>query len=194
MLFQVRRCSQECLEKVFKLINSSTVIKEASKLVMSMLKTYMPLALELSTIGASVGSKDELLSEPKNVEVLHMLNMLKLIVPFLSVKTRSKVLSELEKLLKCQFSALTRHILKIIETCFDTTRVDVIAPITENIVVSLSSYISLGEKNSLDTLKSASTLLKRSIDILCAGESSSYIKSLSLVCDSVAGTCLIYFV
>ena len=161
---------------------------------MSMLKTYMPLAVELSTLQASANSKDDLLSEPKHVEVLHLLNMLKLIVPFLSMKTRSKLLLEVEKLMKCQFSALTRHILKTIETCFDTARVDVIAPITENIVVSLSSYISLGEKKPLDTVKSAATLLKRSLDILCAGKSSSYIKSFALVCDSVAGTWLIYFV
>ncbi|PON31520.1 Coatomer beta subunit [Parasponia andersonii] len=176
---KVRRCSQECLEKVFKSIHSSAVTKEASKLVFSMLKMYMPLAVELSTLGATVG--------PKNVEVLHMLNLLKLIVPFLSMKTRSKVIWELEKLMKCQFTALTRHILKTIETCFDTARVDVISPSAENIVVSLSSYISLGEKNPVDTVKSATTLLQRSLDILCAGESTSYIKSLSLVCDSVAG-------
>ncbi|XP_030493685.2 uncharacterized protein LOC115709666 [Cannabis sativa] len=183
---KVRRCSQECLEKVFKSIHSSTVIKEASKLVMSMLKSYMPLAVELSNLRGSDGSKDDLLSEPKNVEVLHMLNMLKLIVPFLSMKTRSKVLSDVEKLMKCQFSLLTRHILKTIETCFDTVKADVIAPSTEDVVVSLSSYISLGEKNPADTVKSAVTLLKRSLDILRTGEASSYIKCLSLVCESVA--------
>ncbi|XP_024027240.1 RRP12-like protein isoform X3 [Morus notabilis] len=184
---KVRRCSQECLEKVFKSITCSAVTKEASKLVMSMLKTYMPLAGELGKSGALAGSKDDILSEPKNVEVFHMLNMLKLIVPFLSMKTRSKVLSEVDKIMKSQFSAFTRHILKTIETCFETSSVDAIAPKTEKIVVSLSSYVSLGDKNPLDTVISATTLLKRSLDILRAGESSAHVKNLPLVFDSIAG-------
>ncbi|KAL5539474.1 hypothetical protein UlMin_042962 [Ulmus minor] len=184
---KVRRCSQECLEKVFKSINSSSVIKEASKLVMSMLKTYMPSAVELSNSGASVGPKDDTSAEPKNVEILHMLNVLKLIVPFLSMKGRSKVLSELDELMRSQFSALTRHILKTIEVCFETSSADVITSVTENIMDSLSSYVSSGDKKPSDTVMSATTLLKRSLDILRAGESSSYVKNLPIVCDSVAG-------
>lgn len=155
--------------------------------MMSMLKTYMPLAGELGKSGALAGLKDDILSEPKNVEVFHMLNMLELIVPFLSMKTRSKVLSEVDKIMKIQFSAFTRHILKTIETCFETSSADAIAPKTEKIVVSLSSYVSLGDKNPLDTVISATTLLKRSLDILRAGESSAYVKNLPLVFDSIAG-------
>lgn len=162
--------------------------------MMSMIKTYMPLAVELSTSGASDGSKEDMLLEPKNVEVLHMLNMLKLIVPFLSMKTRSKVLSEVDKIMKSQFSALTRHILKTIEICYETSSVDAIAPMTEKIVASLSSYVSLGDENPSDTVISATSLLKRSLHILRAGESNSYNKNLPLVFDSVAGIFLICFV
>ena len=157
--------------------------------MMSMLKSYMPLAVELSNSGASAESTEETPSEVKNVEVLHMLNLLKLIVPFLSMKTRSKVLSEVSKLMKDQFSAVTRHVFKIIETCFETSKADVIAPMTENVLVSLFSYISLRDKNPSDTIISAITLLKRSLDILRAGESSSYAKNIPLVCESLAGIC-----
>nr|XP_015898209.2 RRP12-like protein isoform X1 [Ziziphus jujuba var. spinosa] len=182
---KVRRSSHDCLEKVFKTIQCSTVIKEASKVVLSMLKNYMPLAIGLSS--STVGTNDDILSKPQNLEVLHMLNVLKLTVPFLSVKVKAKVLSQVHKLFSSQFSALTRHILKIIEACFETSRVHVIAPETEKILVSLSSYVSLGDKIPLDTVMAAANLLKRSLNILRDGESSSYVKNLPLVCNSLAG-------
>lgn len=187
-MLQVRRSSHDCLEKVFKTIQCSTVIKEASKVVLSMLKNYMPLAIGLSS--STVGTNDDILSKPQNLEVLHMLNVLKLTVPFLSVKVKAKVLSQVHKLFSSQFSALTRHILKIIEACFETSRVHVIAPETEKILVSLSSYVSLGDKIPLDTVMAAANLLKRSLNILRDGESSSYVKNLPLVCNSLAGTFL----
>ncbi|XP_060668704.1 uncharacterized protein LOC107431734 isoform X2 [Ziziphus jujuba] len=185
VVLEVRRSSHDCLEKVFKTIQCSTVIKEASKVVLSMLKNYMPLAIGLSS--STVGTNDDILSKPQNLEVLHMLNVLKLTVPFLSVKVKAKVLSQVHKLFSSQFSALTRHILKIIEACFETSRVHVIAPETEKILVSLSSYVSLGDKIPLDTVMAAANLLKRSLNILRDGESSSYVKNLPLVCNSLAG-------
>lgn len=186
-MLQVRRCSHDCLEKVFKSIQCSIVIKEASKAVLSMLRKYMPLAVGLSTTRTRNGSKDDISSKSQNLEVLHMLNLLTLTVPFLSVKVSAKVLSEVEKLLSTKFSALTRHILKTIEACFETSRADLIAPETEKIVVSLSSYVSLGDKNPSDTVIAVATLLKRCLEVLRAGESNSYVKNLPLVCNSLAG-------
>ncbi|XP_065616181.1 uncharacterized protein LOC136061798 [Quercus suber] len=45
---KVRRCAQDCLVKAFKSFKSSGVNKAASKLVLSMLKNNMPLAVKLS--------------------------------------------------------------------------------------------------------------------------------------------------
>ncbi|XP_017977564.1 PREDICTED: RRP12-like protein isoform X2 [Theobroma cacao] len=182
---KVRRCAQEYLEKVFKSFQSSIVIKEASKLVLSLFKKHMPLALTLSTIKSGDDSKDETLSKPENLEVLHMLDLVKLAVPYLSAKVRLKILSELRKLMSSEFSSLTRNIHKTIEVLFGNSNVEAIIPEMENIIVSLASYVS-GEKNPVDTLISASTLLKCALDKLHAGESNSWMKNVPLVFGSLA--------
>lgn len=176
---KVRKCSQDCLENVFKSLQSRTVIKEASTLVLSMLKDYMPLAVKLSASRTSDG--------PKNLDVLHMLNVVKLTIPFLSAKVSSKLLSEINKLMGPRFSELTRHVFQIIEVLFESSRADFIVSKTEATIASLISYVSLGNKNPSDTVMSAATLLKYSLSILHTGESTSLIKNLPLVCGSVAG-------
>lgn len=178
---KVRKCAQAFLERVFKSFQSTTVTKEASKLVLSLFKSYMPLAVRLNSLKTVDGSK------PENLEILHMLGVLKLIVPYLSVKVGLKILLELLKLMNAQFSALTRHILKIIEALFETSRVEVIIPEADNIINSLSSYVLLGEKNPADTVICAATVLRGTLDKLDAGERSAWIRNLPLVFRSVAG-------
>lgn len=185
-MLQVRRCAQEYLEKFFKSFQSSDVMKEASKLVLSLLKRHMSVALTLNPIKSADDSKDETLSNPEHLEVLHMLNVLKLTVPFLSATIRLKILSELCKLTSSEFSILTRNIHKTIEVFFRNSNAEAIIPATENIIVSLSSYVS-GEKNPIDTLISAATLLKCAVDKLYAVDSNSWMKHTPLVCDSLAG-------
>ncbi|XP_022766661.1 RRP12-like protein [Durio zibethinus] len=182
---KVRRCAQEYLEKVFKSFQSSIVIKEASKLVLSVLKKHMPVALTLSTIKSGDDSKDEKLSKREHLEVLHMLNVLKLTFPYLSAKIRLKILSELCKLISSEFSTLTRNVHKTIEVFFENSNVESIISEMENIIVSLASYVS-GEKNPVDTLIPASTLLKCAVDKLHAVESNSWMKNVPLVCGSLA--------
>ncbi|KAJ9695853.1 hypothetical protein PVL29_011032 [Vitis rotundifolia] len=178
---KVRKCAQAFLERVFKSFQSTMVAKEASKLVLSLFKNYMPLAVRLNSSKTVDGSK------PENLEILHMLGVLKLIVPYLSVKVGLKILLELLKLMNAQFSALTRHILKIIEALFETSRVEVIIPEADNIISSLSSYVLLGEKNPADTVICAATVLRGTLDKLDAGERSAWIRNLPLVFRSVAG-------
>ncbi|RVW16573.1 hypothetical protein CK203_069386 [Vitis vinifera] len=180
-ILPVRKCAQAFLERVFKSFQSTTVTKEASKLVLSLFKSYMPLAVRLNSLKTVDGSK------PENLEILHMLGVLKLIVPYLSVKVGLKILLELLKLMNAQFSALTRHILKIIEALFETSRVEVIIPEADNIINSLSSYVLLGEKNPADTVICAATVLRGTLDKLDAGERSAWIRNLPLVFRSVAG-------
>ncbi|XVE61118.1 hypothetical protein DITRI_Ditri06bG0014200 [Diplodiscus trichospermus] len=183
---KVRRCAQEYLEKVFKLFQSSIVTEEASKSVLSLLKKHMHVALILSTIKSADDSKDENLLKPEHLEVLHMLNVLKLTVPYLSAKIRLKVLSELCKLTSSEFSILTRNIHKTIGAFFGNSKFEANIPEMENVIVSLASYVSR-EKNPVDTLISAVTLLKCAVDKLHAVESNSWTKNVPLVCGSVAG-------
>ena len=190
---QVRRCAQDCLDKAFKSFKCSAVVKAASKLVLSMLKNHMPLAVKLCSLRVEDGSKDDTLSKPEHLEILYMLSVVKISVPSLSAKVSSKVISEMLKLLNSEFSVLTRHVLQVIEVFFETSRVELIALEMEKIVVLLISYLSLGDKNPVDTDMSAATLLKRAMDILHDGESSLWIKNLPLVCGSLAGMLLVKF-
>lgn len=184
-LLQVRKCAQVCLERVLKSFHSISVTKKASKIVFSLFKSYMPLAVRLnSSINAS---------KPENLEILHMLGVLKLIVPHLSVKVSLKILLELLKIMNAPFSALTRHILKIIEALFETSRVEVILPEADNIISSLSSFMLLGGKNPADTIICAATLLRGTLDKLKAREQSSWIRNLPLVFRSVAGISFLLF-
>ncbi|KAH9648509.1 NUC173 domain-containing protein [Citrus sinensis] len=185
---KVRRCAQDCLEKVLKSFQSSTVIKAASKLINSLFEKYIPLAITLCTSGTVDGSKDEMLLKPDHLEVLYMLNVVNLIVPRLSVKVRLKILSELCKLMTSEFSPLTRHIFKGIEAFVETSRVEVVIPEMENIIVSLASYVSLKKRNPVDTVMTATILLKSCMEKLLNGETRSlWTKNVPLVFGALAG-------
>lgn len=183
---KVRKCAQDCVVKVFKSFESSTVIKEASKLVLSSLKGYMPLAVEINASAVLDGSKDEI-SKPEHLEVIHMLTLLKHIVPYLSVKVSLKVLQQLHKLMNSHFTALTRHIFSVIEAIFETSKAEVVILQAENIIKPLTSYVNMGAKNPNDTILSAASLLKSALDKLQTGEVSKWIDNLPLVFDSIAG-------
>ncbi|PIA48369.1 hypothetical protein AQUCO_01400761v1 [Aquilegia coerulea] len=183
---KVRRCAQVCVEKLFKLLPRGSV-KEASKVVLSLFKSYMPRAMELNDGKFVDGSKREVLSKPEYLEVVHMINLLKLIVPYLSKKVSQKILSELCKLLTCQFSTVTRHLFSVLEVLFQTSEADVIVPEAENIIVTLASYVSTGEKNPMDTVMSASSLLKNIMGKLHGVEPNMCTRKLPLVFESIAG-------
>lgn len=184
---KVRRSAHECLEKVFKSFRSSSVVKEASKLVFSLFKNYMPVALTLSESRIFDESKEETLSKLEHLEVIHMLNLLKVTVPYLSVKISSKVLPELVKLLRSDFSVLTRQIFQNIEAFFVSSSDEVTGPQQENIIDSLSGYLSLGQKNPVDTVLSAATLLRTILNKLRAGGSSSWTSNGHKIFGSTAG-------
>ncbi|XP_077241688.1 ARM repeat superfamily protein [Tasmannia lanceolata] len=184
---KVRKCAQVYVEKVFKSFHDFVIIEKVSKVVWSFFKSYMPLATEIGATTIVDGSKSEMMAEPKHLEVLHMLNALKLIVPTLSTKFIVKISSNLYKLLGCQFSPLTRHILNIFEALFGCSRPEVLVSEADNVIILLASYVSSGEKNPTDTLLSASTLLKRALDELYVAEPDIWIKNLPLVFGSVAG-------
>ncbi|CAI8602125.1 unnamed protein product [Vicia faba] len=153
---KVRRCALESLDKFFRSLESSAVIKEASKLVLSELKRCIDLTLKLSASRTADECKDKGTSKHEHSEVLHI-------------------------------SALTRHVLKTVEAVFETSRVRVIDLEIEDIVVSLASFVSLGDKNPLDTVIFAANVLKLAMDLLYTGQSSLWIKNLPLVCQSMIG-------
>ncbi|XP_019453105.1 PREDICTED: RRP12-like protein [Lupinus angustifolius] len=184
---KVRRCAQESLEKVFRSLQSPNVIKEASKLVLSVLKSSIALAKKLTSSKTVDELKDDMISKNENLEVLHVLNVVNLAAAHLSTKVIPKVLLEVHKLFNSQNMALSRHILKTIEAILVASTVRNIVLEINDIVVSLASFVSLRDKNPLDTVILAATLLRLTMDLLYTGKSSLWIKNLPLVCKSVIG-------
>lgn len=193
---QVRRCAQICVERIFKSVQCSVVIKDASNSVLSLLRIYLPLTVELNALRTMKGSTDESLSKSEHLEVLHMLNVVRLIVPCLSVNVRQKVLSEMLNLLSSEFSAVTRHIFNVIEAILETSSLELPLEEVEEIIISLAAYISLVEKNPMDTVMSAASLLKCFLEKVRGEEFSTWSRCFSLVVKSLAGLgfCIYYIV
>lgn len=184
---QVRKCAQDCVVQVFKSLKSHAVTSEASKSVLSLFQGCMPCAFEISASGDMDASKEEILSKPEHLDVVHMLTLLKHILPYFSVKVSLTITSQLHKVMNSHFSALTRHIFGVIKAVFETRKGEVVILEAENIIKSLKSYISLGERNPSDTVLYAATLLRSALDKLQAGETSKWIHNLPLIIGSVAG-------
>ncbi|CAA7037459.1 unnamed protein product [Microthlaspi erraticum] len=184
---KVRRCAQECLEKLFGSLRSATVIKEASDTVYALLEEYKPVLSELSSTKIEEGSKVESTLKSENAEAAHVLNVLSATIPFLSGEVSSRVFSELCSLMASQFSPLTRQILKAIDAIFKNLEDTLIVPEIEGVIASLTSYLSLHEKNPADTIVHVTNLLKSSLEKAESVEPTLCLKKLPLVCGSLAG-------
>ncbi|KAI0497430.1 hypothetical protein KFK09_020654 [Dendrobium nobile] len=157
---KVRRCAQSCLEELSKNCRSSSIVKKTSKVVHRMHRKYIVLVKNSYSIEPTNAAPNNATSKPEHLEALHMLNVLNTMLPYISDKIRMKILSDSYELLGCHFSWLTRHILRILEALLEQSDVKVLVPKAENVMSALTSYVSSAEKNPVDTIVSASSLLK----------------------------------
>ncbi|XP_019154612.1 PREDICTED: RRP12-like protein isoform X2 [Ipomoea nil] len=146
----------------------------------------MSLAIKMSAPDAVDGFKDDCLSKSGPQEVLHTLNLMKTIAPYLSVKVRQKVLTQLLKLISSRNSDLTRHVFDNVGVILDTPKVEMVAPDSENILKLLVSYMSCLE-NPTENILVAATLTKQIIKKLYASEISGCSSHLDLVIGSITG-------
>ncbi|VVB11942.1 unnamed protein product [Arabis nemorensis] len=184
---KVRRCAQECLEKLFGSLRKSNVKKEASYTVYGLLEEYKPALSELSSKKIEEGSKVDSTLKSENAEAAHVLNVLSATIPFLSVKVNSRVFSELCKLMAPRFSPLTRQILKAIDTIFKNSEDTIIVPEIEGVITSLTGYLSFYNENPADTIVHVITLLKSALEKVYSIEPTICRSKLPLVCGSLAG-------
>ncbi|XP_011075328.1 RRP12-like protein isoform X1 [Sesamum indicum] len=186
---KVRKCAQDCLLTVFKSFGSSDIFKKASKSIYLLLKDHMPLAIEMTTSGIVDGSKNEAtpISRPEHQEVLHLLNVIKHVLPHLSPKVRMRILSQLLKIMSSQFSALTRHVFDVISAIFETSETEVITSNAEDIFRSLVSYISSEEKNPVDSVLFAATLAKTVLGKIHDGDINEWTTYFPMLMESLAG-------
>ncbi|KAG9134898.1 hypothetical protein Leryth_001137 [Lithospermum erythrorhizon] len=184
---KVRKCSQDCLLMILKSIASSSVSKRASESIYSLFKDHISLAIRMNILTPSEVPDVDILSKPEHQEVLHVFNVLKSVIPHLSPKTCSRILSELLELVTREFSAMTRHIFEIIGILIDTLSTEVIAADAESVILMLVTYISHGHKNPIDTVLHAANLAKQVFEKLHGSKTVEFISHLPSVIESVAG-------
>ncbi|KAI7740194.1 hypothetical protein M8C21_031108, partial [Ambrosia artemisiifolia] len=132
------------------------------------------------------GSKDENISKNEHLEVLHMLNLLKFLVPCLPSKVISKVVIELQMAISASFSALTRHVFDVMDEILRFLEAGSTIPDTEKIVTILSTYISK-KQNPVDTIFSAAALLDTFLTKFQIGDPTKWNDHYSLIIGSIAG-------
>lgn len=184
---KVRKCAQDCLLAVFKSLGSSAVSKKASKLIYLLVKEHMPKVADIMPAEINNGSTINTIVNPDRQEALHLLNVMKLAVPYLYVKIRTRTLSQLLNILKSPYSALTRPVFEVVLAIFENSGPEVIVPVAEDIFKSLVPYMSLGEKNPVETAVFAATLVKTAINKLRDGNSHKSITYVPLVTESLIG-------
>ncbi|XP_072961421.1 uncharacterized protein [Typha angustifolia] len=183
---KVRRCAQIYVEKIFRILKGSAIVKKASEAMLHMYEKYISLARECGSIELVGMHKSKKLPNPEDTEILHMLNILKALVPNLSKKVRMKIFSEVYKLLGCPFFVLTRHILKLIEALLEHIDVNFLDSESENFISALTVYIS-SKKNPMDTIISTSELLKNCLKKLDSTQPSRWIQTLPQIVLAIAG-------
>ncbi|CAA6663540.1 unnamed protein product [Spirodela intermedia] len=183
---KVRRCAQLSVVKVFRTLKSSIIIGKASKVVFSLFQSYIPLAVKLCSVRHDSKSK-KTLEKPENIEVLHVLNIIQHLVAHMSLKFIRKCLPDVCKLFNGKFSMLTRNIIGLLEVILQKLSVDVLEREAENVISVLTSYVSSNKKIPVDTICSASTLLKDTMNTLHHVQPGMWIKRFTLVFRSIAG-------
>ncbi|KAJ0980485.1 hypothetical protein J5N97_008740 [Dioscorea zingiberensis] len=183
---KVRRCAQVCVERVFKMFQSSAVKKMASKALLDVYNNFFVLAKEHNSFEPDV-CQNKLVSKSGQMKILHMLSFLKQIIPYLSRRVNEKILADVYKHLDCHFTFLTRHILSVLKVLVEHSKVEVLVQQSQNIISSLISYLSVGKKNPVDTVVSVSTILGEFLHKLHGAEPKIFIENLPQVVASISG-------
>lgn len=183
---KIRRCAQVCVERLFKTFQSSAVTKMASRAVLYVYNSCIALAKEQNLFKPDV-PRSKLVSESGQMKILHLLTVLKQIIPYLSRRVNAKILADVYNHLACHFAFFTRHILSVLEALLEHCKVDVLVQQSQNVISSLTLYLSVGKKNPVGTVISASTLLRNLLQKLHDAEPNMFMKNLHVVVTSIAG-------
>lgn len=187
-MLQVRKCALVYLENALKSFQSETVKRKASILVMSLLESYMSIAVKLGIIQKVDESGSERQCETEQLDVVHALSVVRVALPYICDKSIKKTILKLIELLDSRSSTFTRPVLNAIEALLEKVEGGIIVQVAEDIIDALSSFIS-SETNPNDSIISAANLLKISLDKLHSEDTDKWNKSLSVGVNAIAGDC-----
>ncbi|KAI3949909.1 hypothetical protein MKW92_022639 [Papaver armeniacum] len=161
---KVRKCAQVCVEEIYKAVQCTNVVKEASELFGLVFDKYFPFAITIALCVPEITEDSERAEELNLMESVHMLRVLKRIVQYLSNDVVWKVMSQIHKIMGSKFSLLTRRIFAVLEAILEREE-EIIVP--EIVIFALGEYASTKENNNPDdTVLRACVLSKRCIDKL----------------------------
>ncbi|CAO2822229.1 unnamed protein product [Amaranthus hypochondriacus] len=183
---KVRKCALVYLENALKSFQSGNVKKKASKLILSLLETYMSTAVKLGVLQNVDVSGYVKQYEAEQSDIVHALSLVRVSLPYLGDKRCGKIILKLIELLDSCSSTITRPVLNVIEAFLEGVEDDIITSVAVDIIDALSSYVSV-ETNTNDGIISAANLLKISLDKLHAKDFSKWKKSFSSGVDAIAG-------
>ncbi|MCL7045012.1 hypothetical protein MKW94_023059 [Papaver nudicaule] len=184
---KVRKCAQVCVEEIYKSVQSTNVVNEASEMFYAVFYKYLPYAIAIAWSKIEITKDSENAGELMLMECVHMLSVLKLVVTYLSNDVVLKVMSQIHKVLGSKYSLLTRHSFAFLEVILESSRVDeIVVPKTEIVIFALGNYVSLQENNPVDTVLCACGLLKKCIDKLYTDKRSVWLINLPLVFEPMA--------
>lgn len=186
----MRKSAQDCLLKVFKSFEHSSISKKASKSIYLLLKDHVPSAAGASTSKIVDGITHEPISRSEHQEVLHLLNITKHVVPDLSPKVRAKVLSKLLKIPSSQSMEVARNVFDVMSAIFETSGAEVIISNAEDIFRLLASYIALGEKNPVESVFFAANLAKTALRRLHYGDADQWESFFPMLIEPLVGIVL----
>ncbi|GER25863.1 pentatricopeptide repeat-containing family protein [Striga asiatica] len=184
---KVRKCALDCLLTVFKSFESSAISKRSCKSIYKLLKKHIPLTNDMHTSEGVGRGNSKATSKPEHQEFLHLLNLIKHIAPYFSPKLSKKMLSQLLKILSPKFSVVTRHLLDVVSAILATSGAKVTSSNAEEILRPLVSYISMAEKNPVDSVLFAANLVKTALQKLHDGGINEWATYIPLLSESLAG-------
>uniref|UniRef100_A0A803MAC9 RRP12-like protein n=1 Tax=Chenopodium quinoa TaxID=63459 RepID=A0A803MAC9_CHEQI len=183
---KVRKCALVYLENALKSFQSETVKKKASELVMSLLESFMSIAIKLGVIQSVDGSGSERQCEAEQLDIVHALNIVRVAIPYLCGESSEKIILKLIELLDSRSSTFLRPVLNAIEVFLEKVEVGFSTQLAGKVIDALSTYVS-SEMKSNDSIISAANLLKITLDKLHARDTGKWNKSLPVGVNAIAG-------
>ncbi|KAI4963551.1 hypothetical protein ZWY2020_011389 [Hordeum vulgare] len=176
---KVRRCAQESVEKLFSYLERSGCAKKASSAATDLFEKHISSVRSLAKLDSDA-------SEAKEMEAVHMLGAVTVLVPYLSKKARSTVFSGAYRLLRPRFSPLTRHVLRLMETLLEHLKAENIESELEKLISLVLAYLPYDEKKPDDTIIAALQLMRNCLGKL-AGRPKLWTKFLPSAFEAVSG-------
>ncbi|KAH9607902.1 hypothetical protein KSS87_015671 [Heliosperma pusillum] len=183
---KVRKCALVYLENAFKSFQSESVTEKASELIQSSLENCISSADKLGILKKLHGPGSDTHHEPECSDIVHVLAVVRVSLPYLSNQVSVNIINKLLELLDARFSAFTRLILSAVEVFLDKADFEVITLVDEAIIDALALYLSI-KTNSTDSLVLAAKLVKVALDKMHSGDTSKWQKCFSPGIKAIAG-------